>query len=614
MLYVRAFGVSVVQRDAWSMVPLFDRWASGTLQVSDFFVQHFEHKSTFPEIAYLLLGIATKYNNVAEMYGIQVCLLVTLVVLLLAFRANNNSSLGLFLFVPVSLLIFSFRQEANMLFGYQLNFAFVVVFGVLTLFLLCVLGHSRFKKSAFAAALVSATVATYSIVPGLLVWPAGLLQLFLSTLEKPKKRIFLILWGLVGLFVWVTYLRDWAPKRHPSSFIDWLGKPGTEPGDWAVRATIERESSSGELILYALEHPIEGAEFFLSLLGSSLFWPRQRTFENGLLGLNLGLVAGLLLACIALVSLVLVYKDRRLSQYSFWISLMLYSFLILAAITVGRFESGLEMALAPRYATFSILAIVSIYGLLATVALRRRLSIRRPNISTIFLILLSGTVVLSAATISYPKGIKAGSHDRASTEKAAFVLATYETQPDELLAETSGITRRRGARVVRERAPVLQRLGYNVFSEPQAQQGFLPPLSALSPAASSTLFGDIDALSTDTESNLLGGTGKQNRSVAISQEASFIKLEGWAVDTSNESTAGGVYIDIDGELFPTFYGAEREDVRRYFKSGAYRYSGFERAIPLSEIGVGSHELSVVILTPDRKRYYRPDQKLALEIR
>jgi hypothetical protein len=30
--------------------------------------------------------------------------------------------------------------------------------------------------------------------------------------------------------------------------------------------------------------------------------------------------------------------------------------------------------------------------------------------------------------------------------------------------------------------------------------------------------------------------------------------------------------------------------------------------------VGSHELSVVILTPDRKGYYRPDQKLALEIK
>ena len=63
-LYFRAFGVSVVQRDAWSMVPIFDRCSAGTLQVSDFFVQHFEHRSTLPEVAMLLLGIATEYDNV----------------------------------------------------------------------------------------------------------------------------------------------------------------------------------------------------------------------------------------------------------------------------------------------------------------------------------------------------------------------------------------------------------------------------------------------------------------------------------------------------------------------------------------------------------------------
>jgi hypothetical protein len=182
LLYVRAFGVSVVKRDAWSMVPLFDRWSSGTLQLSDFFVQHFEHRSTFPEIAMLLLGIATKYNNVAEMYLIQICLLATVVILLLVFRTYSNSSLGLFLFVPISVLIFGLRQYANTLFGYQINFAFVQTFGVLTLFLLYVAGYKKFKKTAFIAALMSATVATYSVVQGLLVWPAGLLQLAIVSL------------------------------------------------------------------------------------------------------------------------------------------------------------------------------------------------------------------------------------------------------------------------------------------------------------------------------------------------------------------------------------------------------------------------------------------------
>lgn len=46
-------------------------------------------------------------------------------------------------------------------------------------------------------------------------------------------------------------------------------------------------------------------------------------------------------------------------------------------------------------------------------------------------------------------------------EKQAFVLSTYESQSDEALNESF----RQGADMVRQRAPVLQRLRYNVFSE-----------------------------------------------------------------------------------------------------------------------------------------------------
>jgi hypothetical protein len=237
------------------------------------------------------------------------------------------------------------------------------------------------------------------------------------------------------------------------------------------------------------------------------------------------------------------------------------------------------------------------------------------------LVFLSGAVILSAATSSYPNGINAGRHNREKTEEEAFVLATYESQPDEVLAETPGISPGgEGAKVTRERAPVLQRLGYNVFSEAQAQQILPPPLSALSPVGSSTSSG-IVTLSTDTDTLLTDADSdaqadQQNRSVVVPQEASFIKLEGWAVDADNESTAGGVYIDVDGRLFPAYYGTrvKQKMARSLGAPTAYRYSGFERAIPVSEIGAGSHELAIVVLTADRKGYYSPDKKMVLEIR
>jgi biotin operon repressor len=188
-----------------------------------------------------------------------------------------------------------------------------------------------------------------------------------------------------------------------------------------------------------------------------------------------------------------------------------------------------------------------------------------------------------------------------SREKAAFVLSTYESQPDELLSKKLNPS----AKLIRKRAPVLQRLGYNVFSEPQAR-GSLPPLSALSPVTSTTSSG-IDTITA------LGIT-QQNRSIVIPQEASFIQLTGWAIDANNESTAGGVYVDVNGKLFPAFYGTDRQNVADSFGVPSYRYSGFERAIPVSEIGAGTHELAILVLTTDKKGYYQPDQKVVLEVR
>jgi hypothetical protein len=292
------------------------------------------------------------------------------------------------------------------------------------------------------------------------------------------------------------------------------------------------------------------------------------------------------------VSLFLIYRDRGVGEYSFWISVLLYSFLILASITLGRSgQFGALQAMASRYTTFSILAVASIYAMLAKTTLERR---SRPTI--VLLSALAGVVLLSA-TVSYQEGIEVGNKERVAREKAAFVLSTYESQPDEALTESLNPR----ARVVRERAPVLQRLGYNVFSEPR----HLPEPSALSPISSSTSF----AVTVRSD-----GVSQQGQTVVVPKESSSIELTGWAVDDENESTACGVYIDVDGRLFPAFYGTDRRDVADSYGVLSYRYSGFERAIPVSEIGAGAHELSVIVLTSDSTGYYEPDEKVTLEVR
>jgi hypothetical protein len=79
----------------------------------------------------------------------------------------------------------------------------------------------------------------------------------------------------------------------------------------------------------------------------------------------------------------------------------------------------------------------------------------------VLLIALFGAILLNAG-ISYRNGIEAGRVQEASRVRAAHVLETYESQPDARLAATLYPR----PETVRRRAPLLERLGYNVFSEP----------------------------------------------------------------------------------------------------------------------------------------------------
>src|SRR5215212_3674570 len=416
-LYVRAFGVNVVFADAWDTVLVFRKFSSGRLAFADLYAQHVEHRMFFPRGAELLLGMLTRYNSVAEMYLIVSCFLITAAVLLVAFR--REIGLPLIFFVPVALLIFSFRQYENMLFGFQLNFAFTQTFGVLALYLLSSSGRGNFVAYAFAGALGSATIASFSTAQGLLVWPAGLLGLLLGSVARPEKKVLVGLWGLVGVAEWVAYFVDYhTPRGHPP-LLDALGHIGT------------------------------ATEYFLTLLGSALFWQAEHAYAGGLV-----------IGCLALAMFLATYGRGALREHPFWISLLFYSLFILATITLGRSGMfGVWQAAISRYTTFSVLAVASVYAMLAKMVFAIRASVLR----TVLLIALFGTILLNAV-ISYRNGIEVGRAQEASRERAAHVLKTYESQP---AAHLVALYPR--PETVRRRAPLLERLGYNVFSEP------LPP-------------------------------------------------------------------------------------------------------------------------------------------
>ena len=139
---------------------------------------------------------------------------------------------------------------------------------------------------------------------------------------------------------------------------------------------------------------------------------------------------------------------------------MLFAFLVLLSITVGRAERGIEQALVSRYATYSILGVVGLYGMLAKLYLERGSRVAAVTFAALL------ACVLLSLPVAYTEGIEAGYTTEVIGERKADVLATYESQPDIALRSLYG-----NPEVVKKRAPVLERLGYNVFSESMHRKG-----------------------------------------------------------------------------------------------------------------------------------------------
>lgn len=244
------------------------------------------------------------------------------------------------------------------------------------------------------------------------MWPAGLLLLLLLRLRGWTRAVFTGLWASVGLAEWVVY------------FVGY-----------------EREVDSS--LPHLLSDPLAGTEYFLTLVGNSLI------SQQGLVT-----ACGAALVVLTIAGVLLAFRREERGAYPFWISLSALSLLISLSITAGRGALGAETALAPRYTTFSLLAVIGAYAMFAKLWADGGGRLLRGAFAALT------AVVLLSVPVSYSNGFQLGAAEEAFRQRAATVLEEYETRPDEDLRMLH-----RRPEIVESRAPELERLGYNVFAE-----------------------------------------------------------------------------------------------------------------------------------------------------
>ena len=419
--FVYRFAVDAPFWDQWELVPMLDKWASGTLSFHDLLSQHNEHRIFFPRIVMLLLAAATRWDTRYEIWFNFLLLLgVGAVLFFEHLKSFGSSSRAAAAFAPCAWLIFTLRQENNLLWGWQLQITLCAIGLCGACALLC---RADLSRRAFAGAIASAVLCCFSFASGLAVWPAGVTCLIwrMWTLKAPKLRAVrwrnLAVWCGAGILSTGLYLFDYAkPPGHP-------------------------------VLGYFLEHPGAAVRFFLMQLGGSLATE-----------LDLPVAAAMGAALVGALACLAVATRRGwldAEKASLGVPLISFTWATAAMVTVGRVGFLAETPnLGPgsRYTTLTLLGVVGLYR--CCLALRPE-SLRSAAAAVVAVMIFLG--VYSTLDTAYPMATQV----RRERSAMRQMLVEWRGRPDGDLQTTYPV-----AAIVRERAPVLERLKTSVFRDP----------------------------------------------------------------------------------------------------------------------------------------------------
>jgi hypothetical protein len=205
--------VDVPFGDQWELVPRLDHLDAGTLTFNDVWRQHNEHRPMFPIVIMLGLAQLTSWNISAEI-AVNVGLGIGILALCATAlgRLHRGAAWRWWALPVISLLVTSFVQWENWLWGWQIQILLGVFAATLGLWLL---STPDTNGRRFAAALACGIVATYSFSSGLTYWILAAVPFYLDRAHWRASRI--AIWTVVGAATIASYFVHYAlPPNHPS--------------------------------------------------------------------------------------------------------------------------------------------------------------------------------------------------------------------------------------------------------------------------------------------------------------------------------------------------------------------------------------------------------------
>lgn len=93
-----------------------------------------------------------------------------------------------------------------------------------------------------------------------------------------------------------------------------------------------------------------------------------------------------------------------------------------------------------------------------------------------------------------------------------------------------------------------------------------------------------------------------------------ILVKGIAIDRPRKNPAAGVYVKIGEQYFKANYGKPSKILAEQTKNPRYSKAGFSVNIPKTKIKNGDYEVSLCVVSSDRKTYYEQKEKVKIKVR
>jgi hypothetical protein len=317
-------------------------------------------------------------------------------------------------------------------------------------------------------------------------------------------------------------------------------------------------------------------QYFATIIGSSLF----HVVDVATLA---GAIVLLLIAAVA----VLVYKEDQWGRHSFWLAVLVYGLLIQLQITVGRSLYGVEQAISSRYTTCSLLIIIGVYAILSNLSNSGGKSLGRliHGLWALFLAMITAGLVVFTVT-GYQLGLKAWEN----VDYHAFMMVTSASQPDVVFDFSPDVR----PRLVRRMISCLKEHQWNIFASSEIEARY-----AIAKA-------NLPELSSPAQVKLI-------RFGADDESRGTIEVHGWAVDSAAKDLVGGVFLEIDGVLYPTYYGCPCKEILTLFDNRSLVRCGFQRLFPDTLLSLGRHRIDVKVLTKDRTAFFKTSISSYLDV-